>query len=323
MKTFRFVVLSAALLSPCAAASAQFGSGGGACPGDTNGDGAVNFVDLNAVLSTFNHAVPPNTGGDVTGDGLVGFADLNLVISSFNVQCVYDARLVSLTRPDLIYAGQPFTLVATIRHNGDGPRAIPITLEVGGAFPVMHFPNVPPNVDHAVAFQFTAPAASTPCSDGDPFALRACLNWLFDPDGDTSNDCAAAPTTLAAAHWDIALEIIDSSPHAVPCGEISWTVRARNTGNVASQPTCIRTGTNCFPGAGPNQWGCTMGTALALIPVLEPGESVDFPYTLALPCWALVIQQWIKVEIATNTGCMELCPEGNFAEVPFEVFAAR
>ncbi len=51
--------------------------------GDTNGDGVVDFEDLNNVLSTFNQ-----TGqgliGDVDDDGDVDFADLNIVLGSYN-----------------------------------------------------------------------------------------------------------------------------------------------------------------------------------------------------------------------------------------------
>ncbi|MBL0921612.1 MAG: choice-of-anchor B family protein [Phycisphaerales bacterium] len=54
-----------------------------AVPGDTNGDGVVDFADLNNVLSTFNQT---GSGliGDVDGDGDVDFGDLNLVLGSFN-----------------------------------------------------------------------------------------------------------------------------------------------------------------------------------------------------------------------------------------------
>ncbi|MBX3353586.1 MAG: hypothetical protein KF684_11695 [Phycisphaeraceae bacterium] len=64
--------------------------GGGECPAganaDTNGDGVINFADLNAVLSDFGvmgGAVP----GDVNADGRVDFADLNAVLSAFGVSC--------------------------------------------------------------------------------------------------------------------------------------------------------------------------------------------------------------------------------------------
>ncbi len=59
----------------------------GACPGDGNFDGAVNFADLNNVLSQFGQS-GQFLSGDVNGDGAVNFADLNLVLSSFGVVCV-------------------------------------------------------------------------------------------------------------------------------------------------------------------------------------------------------------------------------------------
>lgn len=53
-------------------------------PGDTNGDGVVNFVDLNAVLSSFGSSGAPGFApGDVDADGDVDFADLNTVLSNF------------------------------------------------------------------------------------------------------------------------------------------------------------------------------------------------------------------------------------------------
>lgn len=53
------------------------------CPGDANADGAVNFADLNAVLSNFGQPIPLGIPGDLDGDGLVTFTDLNHVLSSF------------------------------------------------------------------------------------------------------------------------------------------------------------------------------------------------------------------------------------------------
>jgi hypothetical protein len=58
-----------------------------ACSGDTNGDGVVNFTDLNAVLTSFGQSVPPGTGGDVNDDGVVNFTDLNEVLANFGVEC--------------------------------------------------------------------------------------------------------------------------------------------------------------------------------------------------------------------------------------------
>ena len=57
------------------------------CPGDTNGDGVINFTDLNAVLTQFGQSVAPGSGGDVTGDGVVNFSDLNEVLSNFGNAC--------------------------------------------------------------------------------------------------------------------------------------------------------------------------------------------------------------------------------------------
>ncbi|MBX3351816.1 MAG: hypothetical protein KF684_02685 [Phycisphaeraceae bacterium] len=56
------------------------------CPGDSNGDGVVNFADLNAVLSDFGQS-GMGLPGDVNGDGVVNFQDLNLVLSNFGATC--------------------------------------------------------------------------------------------------------------------------------------------------------------------------------------------------------------------------------------------
>ncbi len=59
--------------------------GGVGVPGDTNGDGVVNFADLNAVLAAFGQSGEPGfSGADLDGDGQVGFADLNLVLTNFS-----------------------------------------------------------------------------------------------------------------------------------------------------------------------------------------------------------------------------------------------
>lgn len=51
--------------------------------GDVNGDGFVNFADLNLLLSSFN-ASGFCLQADVDGDGAVGFSDLNQLLSNFN-----------------------------------------------------------------------------------------------------------------------------------------------------------------------------------------------------------------------------------------------
>lgn len=313
MRAMRLFILAATTLAAPAAL------GGAACPGDTNADGVVNFLDLNTVLSAFNTSVPSGTGGDVTGDGLVGFADLNIVISSFNVACAFDAQIVAMTRPDLVFAGERYSMTVTIRHNGAAPADIPLRLTVGAGFPrEFLIGEVPPGQDAEFPFLFDAPA-TLPCEDGVPLTIGACLNHPWAPDGDTTNDCAQTQTTLAAAHGDIALEIIASPASAAQCEQVAWTVRARNTGNVPSTPSCLRTGINCFAGGPPGQWSCTMGTQAGYVPPLAPGESIDLPFTLTLPCWALPIEQWIKAMIDTDTGCRDGCPEGDFVQTPVQI----
>ena len=51
-------------------------------PGDTNGDGVVNFADLNTVLTQFGQT-GAGLAGDVNDDGVVNFADLNVVLTNF------------------------------------------------------------------------------------------------------------------------------------------------------------------------------------------------------------------------------------------------
>lgn len=53
------------------------------CSGDTNGDGVINFNDLNAVLSSFGQS----GAGDTDCSGTVNFNDLNSVLSAFGTTC--------------------------------------------------------------------------------------------------------------------------------------------------------------------------------------------------------------------------------------------
>lgn len=61
-----------------------------ACLGDVNGDGLVDFQDLNLVLSSFN-TMPGdgtfNPKADIDGDGVVSFTDLNIILAAFNAAC--------------------------------------------------------------------------------------------------------------------------------------------------------------------------------------------------------------------------------------------
>ena len=54
------------------------------CPGDVNGDNAVDLADLNLVLFNFGG---PGPAGDVNGSGAVDLADLNLVLFNFGNGC--------------------------------------------------------------------------------------------------------------------------------------------------------------------------------------------------------------------------------------------
>lgn len=72
-------------------ASADLRPGGPAigapsCPGDTNGDLVVDFLDLNAVLSDFGQTAP-GLAGDVDDDGDCDFVDLNIVLGAFGTTC--------------------------------------------------------------------------------------------------------------------------------------------------------------------------------------------------------------------------------------------
>lgn len=56
------------------------------CVGDTNGDGVVDFADLNNVLTDYSSS-GPDLIGDINNDGTVDFGDLNLVLSNYSTTC--------------------------------------------------------------------------------------------------------------------------------------------------------------------------------------------------------------------------------------------
>ncbi|MFM9958396.1 MAG: PKD domain-containing protein [Phycisphaerales bacterium] len=58
-----------------------------ACPGDFDGDGQRNTVDLVTFLSFFGTTQPPNTNGDLDGNGLVNTVDLVTFLAVFGVPC--------------------------------------------------------------------------------------------------------------------------------------------------------------------------------------------------------------------------------------------
>jgi len=57
------------------------------CPGDANGDGAVNAADLSVLLGQFGTGVPPGSGADFNGDGAVDAADLSVLLGRFGTVC--------------------------------------------------------------------------------------------------------------------------------------------------------------------------------------------------------------------------------------------
>ncbi len=60
---------------------------GGPCAGDANGDGFVDFGDLDAVLLRWGQSVAPGSTGDVSRDGTVNYTDLNEVLSNWAQSC--------------------------------------------------------------------------------------------------------------------------------------------------------------------------------------------------------------------------------------------
>lgn len=81
------IVFNAALI-PVGNPTVEYGSGVfvvralTSLPGDTNGDGVVNFTDLNTVLGQFGQS-GLGLSGDVNDDEVVDFADLNTVLANF------------------------------------------------------------------------------------------------------------------------------------------------------------------------------------------------------------------------------------------------
>ncbi len=60
------------------------------CPGDANGDGRVDFADLNIVLGAFGSMTGQpayNAAADFNADGRIDFSDLNVVLSAFGQNC--------------------------------------------------------------------------------------------------------------------------------------------------------------------------------------------------------------------------------------------
>lgn len=57
------------------------------CFGDADGNGAINFADVTAVLANFGATGAPFMLGDADGNGAVNFSDVTAVLASFNQPC--------------------------------------------------------------------------------------------------------------------------------------------------------------------------------------------------------------------------------------------
>lgn len=59
-----------------------------ACLGDTDGSGAVDLADLNAILSQFGQPAALGDPADFDGSGFIDLPDLNAVLSEFGNSCI-------------------------------------------------------------------------------------------------------------------------------------------------------------------------------------------------------------------------------------------
>ena len=57
------------------------------CTADANGDGEIDFIELDMILDAWNTQVSPGTKGDLDGNGHVNQADLDLVLSLWGEDC--------------------------------------------------------------------------------------------------------------------------------------------------------------------------------------------------------------------------------------------
>ena len=57
------------------------------CAGDADGDGSVNFADLEILLEAWATSVPPGTNGDIDGSGFVDFTDLAELLEYWGTSC--------------------------------------------------------------------------------------------------------------------------------------------------------------------------------------------------------------------------------------------
>lgn len=57
------------------------------CPGDANGDGVVNILDLSLTASNLYKGTAPYAYGDVNGDMIVTQADIDLEVAYYGTIC--------------------------------------------------------------------------------------------------------------------------------------------------------------------------------------------------------------------------------------------
>lgn len=79
-------------------------------PGDTNGDGQVNFADLVAVAQNYGGSNKTRAQGDVTGDGNVTFADLVSVAQNYGLSASAPATSPQLAAVPAPAAASPASL---------------------------------------------------------------------------------------------------------------------------------------------------------------------------------------------------------------------
>lgn len=58
----------------------------GPCPGDTNGDGIIDFTDFSTVLSQYGQS-GAGLAGDLNNDGVVDFTDFSIVLANYGAAC--------------------------------------------------------------------------------------------------------------------------------------------------------------------------------------------------------------------------------------------
>lgn len=94
-------------------------------PGDTNGDGKVDFADLVAIAQNYGGADKSRSQGDVTGDGKVDFADLVQIAQNYGTSAAKTATTAPATSP------QPAAVPAPLPSATPAPLAVlPVTTSV-------------------------------------------------------------------------------------------------------------------------------------------------------------------------------------------------